>query len=110
MSVDLKTNAVGSQASEGTSASDDETKTSLLTFPCDFPLKIMGKNVPDFVPTVCAVVQGFAPEFDPASVEIRPSSSGKYLGVTCTIVAVSQSQLDDVYRALTAHTLVSVVL
>ena len=85
-------------------------KTTLLEFPCEFPLKIMGKHADEFAQTVAQVVQQFAPDFDPETMEMRPSSTGKYLGLTCTIIATSQAQLDDLYRALTAHPLVSVVL
>ena len=60
--------------------------------------------------TVAQVVQQFAPEFDPETMEMRPSSTGKYMGLTCTINAISQAQLDDLYRALTSHPMVSVVL
>lgn len=87
-----------------------EEKTSLLEFPCDFPLKIMGQNDPHFAQSIAEVVQQHAPDFDPAHMEMRPSSSGNYMGLTCTINAVSQAQLDDLYRALTAHPLVKVVL
>ena len=85
-------------------------KTTLLEFPCEFPLKIMGKHADEFAQTVAQVVQQFAPDFDPDTMEMRPSSTGKYLGLTCTIIATSQAQLDDVYRALTSHPMVSVVL
>ena len=85
-------------------------KTTLLEFPCEFPLKIMGKHADEFAQTVTQVVQQFAPDFDPDTMELRPSSTGKYMGLTCTIIATSQAQLDDVYRALTSHPMVSVVL
>ncbi len=85
-------------------------KTTLLEFPCEFPLKIMGKHAEGFAQTVAQVVQQFAPDFDPETMEMRPSSTGKYLGLTCTISAISQAQLDDLYRALTSHPMVSVVL
>ena len=85
-------------------------KTTLLEFPCEFPLKIMGKHADEFAQTVAQVVQQFAPDFDPETMEMRPSSTGKYLGLTCTINAISQAQLDDLYRALTSHPMVSVVL
>ncbi len=87
-----------------------EEKTSLLEFPCDFPLKIMGKNEPHFAQTIAEVVQQYALDFDSATIEMRPSSSGNYIGLTCTIKAISQAQLDDLYRALTAHPLVKVAL
>ncbi|MGL4768336.1 MAG: YbeD family protein [Formosimonas sp.] len=87
-----------------------EPRTTLLEFPCEFPLKIMGKRVDEFAQTIAELVVQHAPDFDPATMEMRPSSSGKYLGLTCTINATSQKQLDDLYLALTGHPLVSIVL
>lgn len=85
----------------------DET---LLEFPCDFPLKIMGAAKDDFATAVCEVVVRHAPDFDTATVEMRASSGGKYVSLTCTVRATSKSQLDALYRELTAHPLVKVVL
>ena len=85
-------------------------KTSLLEFPCDFPIKIMGKSHPEFADTIVEVVRKFDSEVDPASVETRPSSGGNYTGLTVTVRAISQDQLDDIYRALTGHPMVKVVL
>ncbi len=82
----------------------------LLEFPTDFPIKIMGHNHPDMLETITLVVQQHAPDHDPSTVEVRPSSKGTYVGLTYTIRAVSQEQLDDLYRALTAHPMVKVVL
>ncbi len=82
----------------------------LLEFPCDFPLKVMGANVPDFAQTIAAVVCQHAPEFAAAAMDMRASSGGKYLSLTCTVRATSQAQLDALYRALTAHPMVKVVL
>jgi len=87
-----------------------EARTSLLTFPCDFPIKVMGKRVDTFAQEIAAVVAVHAPDFDAASMEMRASSGGNYLSLTCTVVATSQEQLDNIYRALTSHPLVSVVL
>lgn len=86
------------------------SKETLLEFPCDFPLKIMGANVADFAQTVVAIVLRHAPDFDPASVEMRPSKAGNYLSLTCTVRAVSQAQLDALYLELTSHPMVKVVL
>ena len=83
---------------------------SLLEFPCDFPLKIMGANQADFAQTIAAIVARHAPDFDAASIEMRPSKAGNYLSLTCTVRAVSQQQLDDLYRDLTSHAMVKVVL
>ena len=87
-----------------------EPKESLLEFPCDFPIKVMGARVDGFAQAVAEVVLVHAPEFDPASMEMRPSSKGNYLSLTCTIRATSRDQLDALYRALTAHPMVKVVL
>jgi hypothetical protein len=84
--------------------------TTLLEFPCDFPLKIMGANVPDFAQAIAVAVQAHAPDFDAATMEMRASKAGNYLALTCTVRATSQAQLEALYRALTAHPLVKVVL
>ena len=83
---------------------------SLLEFPCDFPIKIMGTRSDDFAQSVVAIVLRHAPDFAGESVEMRASSSGNYLSVTCTIRATSRAQLDALYLELTAHPQVKVVL
>jgi uncharacterized protein len=88
----------------------DQPKETLLEFPCDFPIKVMGSRVDGFAQAVAEVVRSHDPEFDPASMEMRPSSKGNYLSLTCTIRATSKDQLDALYRALTAHPMVKVVL
>ena len=85
-------------------------KQSLLEFPCDVPLKIMGANAEGFGESIAGLVCVHAPDFDPKSMEMRPSKAGNYLALTCTVRATSQAQLDDLYRALTAHPMVRVVL
>jgi len=86
------------------------TDVSLLTFPVDFPIKVMGRRENGFAQAVVEVIRQHAPDFDPAAVELRVSSQGKYLSVTATVRATSREQLDNLYRALTAHPLVKVVL
>ncbi len=85
-------------------------RETLLEFPCDFPLKIMGIATPEFAQTIAAVVVQHAPDFDPASMEMRPSRAANYLALTCTIRATSQLQLDSLYRELSSHPMVKVVL
>jgi putative lipoic acid-binding regulatory protein len=85
-------------------------KESLLEFPCDFPIKIMGKSHAEFAETIVSVVRQFDNEVDPERIETRPSSGGNYTGLTVTVRATSQAQLDDIYRALTGHPMVKVVL
>ena len=83
---------------------------TLIEFPCDFPIKVMGKAEDGFAQAVADVVLKHAPEFDVAKMEMRPSKAGNYLSLTCTIRAVSQAQLDALYRELTSHPLVKIVL
>ena len=87
-----------------------QERTTLLEFPCDFPLKIMGNNHPDMATTITSLVVVHAPDFDAATIELRESSKGNYLSLTCTVRATSQTQLDELYRALTSHPMVKVVL
>ena len=70
----------------------------------------MGPAVADFAQTIAAVVLRHAPDFDVATMEMRRSKAGNYLSLTCTVRAVSQAQLDALYRELTSHTMVKVVL
>ena len=83
---------------------------SLIEYPSDFPIKVMGKQHPEFAQTLTAVVLEHDPGFDPASVEMRPSKGGNYLGLTFTVRATSREQLDALYRALHGHPMVSIVL
>jgi len=82
----------------------------LLQFPCDFPLKVMGARCEGFAQAIVEIVQRHAPDFDAATVEMRSSRAGNYLSVTCTVRATSQPQLDALYRELTAHPWVKIVL
>jgi uncharacterized protein len=86
------------------------TTETLLEFPCDFPLKIMGQRHDAFAQTVLEVVLRHAPDFDGNTMEMRPSSRGNYLSLTCTVRATSKPQLDDLYRELSSHPMVKVVL
>ncbi|NDY83422.1 DUF493 family protein [Orrella sp. NBD-18] len=83
---------------------------SLIKYPCDFPIKVMGKQVPDMAQVLSDLVREFDPGFDPATVEMRPSKAGNYMGLTFTVRVNSREQLDSLYRALHGHELVSVVL
>ena len=88
----------------------DRQSGSLIEFPSDFPIKIMGVRSDDFAQLVLEVVLRHDPDFDGGTMEMRPSSKGSYLSLTCTVRAISQRQLDALYRELSAHPLVKVVL
>lgn len=87
----------------------DEQET-LLEFPCDFPIKIMGAQIPEFRERVLAIVRTHAPDLDEAAITERPSSNGRYLALTCVIRAQSRDQLDAIYGELTACELVAMAL
>ena len=83
---------------------------SLLAFPCDFPIKVMGLSRQGFAQAIIEVVKIHSPDYDPASVEMRSSREGKYLSLTITVKAESRGQLDALYRDLCDHPMVSMVL
>lgn len=91
-------------------AIDDPRKDSLIEYPSSFPIKVMGVKADGFVHAITALAHQFDPDFDASTIELRPSSGGNYLGITITVTATSRQQLDDLYRALTAHPMVKVVL
>ena len=88
----------------------DPRKESLIDYPSPFPIKVMGPKVDGFVHAITTVARQFDPTFDASTVELRDSSKGNYLGITITVTATSRQQLDDLYRALTSHPMVKVVL
>lgn len=89
---------------------DIPPEQSLITYPSAFPIKVMGAHVDGFLEAIVAVARHFDPGFDPATVEQRPSKGGNYLGLTITITATSREQLDELYRTLSTHPMVKVVL
>ena len=89
---------------------EDPRKDSLIEYPSRFPIKVMGAKVDGFVHAVTAIAERFDPSFDARTIELRPSRAGNYLGVTLTITATSREQLDELYRTLSTHPMVKVVL
>ena len=85
-------------------------RESLIEYPSDFPIKVMGRAAPDLLESLVQIVREHDPQFDPATVEIRPSKAGNYHGLTFIVRATSREQLDTLYRALHGHPLVAVVL
>ena len=70
----------------------------------------MGRKEKRFAQTVIDIVRRHAPDFDAATVEMRPSRQGKYLSVTCVVRATSREQLDALYQELCDHPAVVMVL
>ena len=89
---------------------DIPPEQSLITYPTHFPIKVMGDNVEGFAEAIVEVVRNFDPSFDAATLERRPSKAGNYMGLTVAVFVTSRDQLDEVYRTLTTHPMVKVVL
>ena len=83
---------------------------SLIEYPSSFPIKVMGAKVDGFVDAVTAIARQFDPAFDATTIELRDSKAGNYQGITITITATSREQLDELYRTLSTHPMVKIVL
>lgn len=83
---------------------------SLIVYPCDFPIKVMGANVDGFPEAMAHVARAFDEAFDDNTIEHRPSKAGNYLGLTLKVRVTSREQLDELYRTLTTHPMVKIVL
>ena len=87
-----------------------EPTESLIEYPSDFPIKVMGAMHDAFAQTIVEVVILHDPTFDASKMEMRPSSQGNYLALTVTVRAINREQLDNLYRALSSHPMVKMVL
>ena len=87
-----------------------EEQDSLLTFPCNFPIKIMGKATAEFENAIVSIVRAHCPDLGEGAIRTQLSSAGNYVSITATVNARSQQQLDDLYRALTSAEGVKMVL
>ncbi len=86
------------------------SEESALTFPCRFPVKVMGINSSRFEADIVMIVRKHVPDLSEGAVHSRPSSNASYLAVTVTFTARSRKQLDALYQELTAHPDVKFVL
>lgn len=91
-------------------SSPNPEQPSLIIYPCAFPIKVMGLKVEGLVHAISHIALQFDPQFDATTIELRESKGGKYIGVTITINATSREQLDEIYRTLSTHPMVKVVL
>lgn len=87
-----------------------DPKDSLIEYPSDFPIKVMGPAHEDFAATIVDVVLEYDPTFHAGRMEQRPSAKGNYIGLTVIVRATSREQLDDLYRSLSGHPMVKMVL
>ncbi len=82
---------------------------SFIEYPCNFPIKIMGRSQKELTQTVLSIVKNHAPDFNDTTLEVRASKNGTYLSLTCTIWATSRTQLDALYQELHDHPMVMIV-
>lgn len=90
--------------------SQPQQPQSLLTFPCVFPIKVMGRRQDEFAQVIADIVLKHAPDFHPGTIEMRSSKQARYLSLTVTINARSREQLDALYSELSKHPMVTMVL
>lgn len=88
----------------------DEPKESLLTFPCDFTIKVIGTTSDEFEVAVYGIIHKHVPNLSEGAIQLRPSSNGKYQAITVTVRAESKTQLDSIYQDLTSSPLVIMAL
>ena len=79
------------------------SEESAIKFPCSFPIKMMGRDTPEFRSTARAIVEKYACAVADEAVQAALSRNGNFVSVTVTIVATSQEQLDKIYHDATAH-------
>ncbi len=89
---------------------ETQAQESLVEFPCDFLIKVMGETGDDFANMMVTVIQTHEPNFDASKVDMRASSGGRFISLTCSVYVTSKPQLDNIYRALSEHPLVKYVL
>ena len=76
------------------------TPTSALTFPCDFTIKVMGKNNPLFEEAVAFILKTHYPTITDNAFSKRPSKDNNYIAISITVQAISKEQLDALYQQL----------
>jgi len=82
----------------------------LLDFPCDFPIKMMGREQPEFRDAAVALIERHTGKIRSAAIRTALSRNGNFLSITITIKAQNQQQLDDIYSDLNEHAEILVAL
>ncbi|MDD2775963.1 MAG: DUF493 family protein [Gallionella sp.] len=87
-----------------------EITDSLIEYPCEFPLKVFGKQHAGFAKAVMETITQHDPSFTAAKIDMRASKTAKYISLTCTVSATSRQQLDAIYQSLCDHEMVTMVM
>ncbi|MGE4597100.1 MAG: DUF493 domain-containing protein [Methylophilaceae bacterium] len=88
----------------------DNDQNTLIKFPCYFPIKVMGEAQEDFTKMVVIIIKKYDKNFNESAIEIKGSSQGKYIGLTCNIYVTSKKQLDAIYSELSGLSITKFVL
>jgi len=87
-----------------------KSREELLSFPCEFPIKVVGLRDNQFEMTVFGIIRRYFPDLSETAISTRTSKDGKYLAITVTVTAQSKQQLDQVYIELSEHEYVIMAL
>ncbi|MDC3332644.1 DUF493 domain-containing protein [bacterium] len=87
-----------------------EQEPPKIEFPCDYPIKILGRQAEDFRALVIEVVSAHTAPIDESLITERPSGKGTFVAVTMTITATGAEQLETIHRALKATGRVHMVI
>jgi putative lipoic acid-binding regulatory protein len=79
------------------------SEESLLEFPCDFPIKVMGKDTPEFRAMALALIESHTGPLEAERIRMAASRNGRFVSITVTVNAQSRDQLDDIYRDVSGH-------
>jgi uncharacterized protein len=91
-------------------SSQTQPPETLIEFPCHFPIKVIGEVHNEFTSTVIEIIKQKNRKFDPSTIEMKGSSEGRYISLTCFVYVTSKPELDDIYRSLSSHPMIKVVL
>ncbi|MFI4919936.1 MAG: YbeD family protein [Legionellales bacterium] len=91
------------------------TKNTLIEFPCNFPIKIIGSLsldflVEDFIKDIEQITKKHFPGFSNEALTHKASKQSNYLAITVTVFAENQDRLDDFYKEITKHPAIKMVL
>ena len=89
---------------------DQIEKESLLEFPCDFDIKVMGESDENFSKSIIKIIKKYDVNFNASKIEMKGSSNGKYISLTCSVYVTSQKQLDKMYIDLSKNPMTNFVL
>ena len=81
-----------------------------ITFPCDYPIKVLGEQGEGFAELVIEIVRRHDPGLSEERISYRESARGRYLSVQLVITATGTEQLAALYAELKATGRVATVL